>query len=123
MINPIIWMKIKSNKIEGSQFGLPFFFLPEYYVNINDIDAYQKGKAGVSDAAPADGVDPQADPQKVEDVASDVAGKGPPWTIASQTSTPVGQPLTSTRPALRSRVGRRRRAASRSASSRCRYQT
>lgn len=45
------------------------------YVNINDIDAYQKGKAGVSDAAPADGVDPQADPQKVEDVASDVAGK------------------------------------------------
>ena len=30
-------MKIKSNKIEGSQFGLPFFFLPEYYVNINDI--------------------------------------------------------------------------------------
>ena len=37
MINPIIWMKIKSNKIEGSQFGLPFFFLPEYYVNINDI--------------------------------------------------------------------------------------
>lgn len=31
-------MKIKSNKIEGSQFRVAFFsFLPEYYVNINDI--------------------------------------------------------------------------------------
>ena len=42
MINPIIWMKIKSNKIEGSQFGLPFFFLPEYYVNINDIKQHYR---------------------------------------------------------------------------------
>lgn len=30
-------MKIKSNKIEGSRDWLPFFFLLEYYVNINDI--------------------------------------------------------------------------------------
>src|SRR5690606_41078157 len=37
--------------------------------------------------------------------ASEVAGNGPPCTIASHTSTPVGQPLTRMRPALRSRVG------------------
>ena len=51
---------------------------------------------------------------------SEVAGQGPPWTIAWQTSTPVGQPLARIRPALRSSTGIRLRAASISASSRCR---
>ncbi|MNT32926.1 hypothetical protein D3C72_1688320 [compost metagenome] len=40
--------------------------------------------------------------------------------MASHTSTPVGQPLTSRRPALRSSVGSKARAFGRSASSRCR---
>ena len=31
---------------------------------------------------------------------SEVAGKGPPWTMAWPTSTPVGQPLTMMRPDL-----------------------
>ena len=47
---------------------------------------------------------------------SEVAGNGPPWTIAWPTSTPVGQPLKRIRPALVSSTGRSARAASVSAS-------
>ena len=36
---------------------------------------------------------------------SEVAGNGPPCTMAWPTSTPVGQPLTRMRPTLRSRTG------------------
>ena len=36
---------------------------------------------------------------------SEVAGYGPPWTMAWPTSTPVGQPLMMIRPTLRSRAG------------------
>ena len=42
---------------------------------------------------------------------SEVAGNGPPCTMAWQTSTPVGQPLTRMRPALRSSIGSSARAA------------
>jgi hypothetical protein len=43
----------------------------------------------------------RADRQRADRVVrlSLVAGNGPPWTIAGLTSTPVGQPLASTRPA------------------------
>ena len=37
---------------------------------------------------------------------SEVAGKGPPWTMAWPTSTPVGQPLTMMRPTFCSSAGR-----------------
>ena len=43
--------------------------------------------------------------------ASVVAGNGPPWVIACVTSTPVGQPFDTNRPAKRSSVGSRVRAA------------
>jgi hypothetical protein len=43
---------------------------------------------------------------------SDVAGNGPPCTIAVDTSTPVGKPLARMRPTLRSRTGSSARAAS-----------
>lgn len=52
--------------------------------------------------------------------ASPVAGKGPPWTTVRQTSTPAGQPLTRTRPALRSSRGKSFAASGRSASARFR---
>lgn len=35
-----------------------------------------------------------------------VAGNGPPCTMASDTSTPVGNPLTNRRPAFRSKTGK-----------------
>ncbi len=51
---------------------------------------------------------------------SEVAGNGPPCTMAWPTSTPVGQPLTRMRPALRSRMGSTAATASWSASFSCR---
>src|SRR6056297_2133925 len=50
--------------------------------------------------------------RRIESVPTEVApkfveaGYGPPWTIASLTSTPVGKPLARIRPAFRSRIGR-----------------
>ena len=49
-------------------------------------------------------------------IAFEVDGNGPPCTIACATSTPVGKPLNSTRPALRSTIGNSFAARSRSPS-------
>jgi hypothetical protein len=56
---------------------------------------------------PADGKGPD---RRVTEIRG--GGIGTSWTIASQTSTPVGNPLQSTRPALRSITGVSARAAS-----------